>query len=431
MTLPELLGAFSLAIDLGLGQPMEHVLRSWRVAARLGDAMGLAEDQRDSLFHIAMLSWVGCVADAPEVANWFGDDIAFRADSYDVELASLPGVGFFLGHAGRGGSVPTRVRKVASIVARGGLPVLRGIQSHCAATSLMAARLGLSPEVCTALGQFFTRWDGRGVPFGVRGEEIALTVRLIHLADVVEVRHRSAGVAGAVAVARARRGGQFDPRLVDAFCTMAEEVLPALDDGAEPYDLILAEPSLRLPLTDAALDQALGVVADFTDLRSTSRAGHSSAVATLASDAARILRLGADDVVTLRRAALVHDIGLHGVPASILDKGEPLTRTERELLMMSSYYTHRVLARPPSLARIGAVASLAHERMDGSGHHRGLTGSAIPMTGRVLAAADAYRTLLEPREGRPALSSRQAVDALRSHVRAGRLDADAADAVLV
>ncbi|NUR15243.1 MAG: LuxR family transcriptional regulator, partial [Dermatophilaceae bacterium] len=102
-----------------------------------------------------------------------------------------------------------------------------------------------------------------------------------------------------------------------------------------------------------------------------------------------------------------------------------------ELLMMSSYYTHRVLARPPSLARIGAVASLAHERMDGSGHHRGLTGSAIPMTGRVLAAADAYRSLLEPREGRPALSSRQAVDALRSHVRAGRLDADAADAVLV
>jgi hypothetical protein len=77
--LAELLAAFSLATDLGLGQPMEHVLRSWRIAARLAERVGLADDERIALYYIAVLAWVGCVANTPEVAAWFGDDIASAA----------------------------------------------------------------------------------------------------------------------------------------------------------------------------------------------------------------------------------------------------------------------------------------------------------------------------------------------------------------
>ncbi|MGZ4498209.1 MAG: HD domain-containing phosphohydrolase, partial [Nocardioides sp.] len=102
VTLAELLAAFSLATDLGLGQPMEHLLRSWQIASRLGRCVGLPDDQQAPLFHVAMLSWVGCVADAPEVTASFGDDIAFRADSYDADLGGLSGMAFFLGHAGQG-----------------------------------------------------------------------------------------------------------------------------------------------------------------------------------------------------------------------------------------------------------------------------------------------------------------------------------------
>jgi DNA-binding CsgD family transcriptional regulator len=97
---------------------------------------------------------------------------------------------------------------------------------------------------------------------------------------------------------------------------------------------------------------------------------------------------------------------------------------------MSSYYTERVLARPEALARVGAIAALAHERMDGSGYHRGLSGPAIPATARILAAADVYRAMSEPRPHRPALSGKAAATALRAEVRAGRLAAHAADAVL-
>lgn len=83
LRLTELLAAFSLATDLGLGQPMEHVLRSWAIAARLGDRLHVEPDQRGALYYVATLAWVGCVADTPEVATWFGDDIAFRRDSYE------------------------------------------------------------------------------------------------------------------------------------------------------------------------------------------------------------------------------------------------------------------------------------------------------------------------------------------------------------
>lgn len=430
VTLAELLAAFSLATDLGLGQPMEHVLRAWQIAAQLGEQVGMPEEERPSLFYVAMLAWVGCVADSPEVAAVFGDDIAFRADSYDVDLAGLPALGFFVSHAGTGGSFAQRLRSATTLVATGGSRIARGIQGHCLTTSTLSDRLGLDARVSAALRQFFARWDGRGLPPHVSGDELALAVRLFHVADVVEVYHRDGGVDSAVKVARARRGTQFDPVLADAFCEIAPAVLSDRTASPDAHELIAGEPGLLRRLTDAEFDQALEALADFTDLRSASRAGHSRGVADLAGAAARTLRLPSVEIVTTRRAGLVHDIGLHGVPVTILDKPGPLSATEWERIRVSSYYTQRVLARPAALARIGAVAAFAHERTDGSGYHRGISGPAIPMPGRILAAACSFRAMNEPRAHRAALTVSQAAAALRSEARAGRLDADAVDAVL-
>jgi HD-GYP domain-containing protein (c-di-GMP phosphodiesterase class II) len=178
------------------------------------------------------------------------------------------------------------------------------------------------------------------------------------------------------------------------------------------------------------LDAALEAIADFTDLRSAPRSGHSRAVADLAERAALELGLPATDVCAVRRAGLLHDLGMHGVPSNILDKPTPLSTTEAERLRMHPYYTQRMLARPEALARLGAIASLACERADGSGYHRGLSGPGIPATGRLLAAACALRAMTEPRAYRPALSPKQATDELCADVRAGRFDPVAVDAVL-
>jgi HD-GYP domain-containing protein (c-di-GMP phosphodiesterase class II) len=430
VTLADLLGAFSLATDLGLGQPMEHVLRSWWIAARLGERMGLDDAERADLYYTAVLAWVGCVAETPEVASWFGDDIAFRADSFGVDFAGLPAMAFMVSHAGAGHSAWHRLRLATTLVATGGKGIERGLLSHCVSTSTMAERLGLGPRVGDGLRQFFCRWDGSGVPDGVGGDQIARSMRLVHLADVVEVFHRTVGVEAAVEVARARRATKFDPAIVDVFCAAAPEVVADLTDELDLAAAVADDPLLQKPLAGRGLDDALEVVADFTDLRSSFRAGHSRGVARLAGAAADLAGLPAGDVAAVRRAGLLHDVGLHGVPATILDKPGPLTATETERVRAGSYYTERMLARPPALARLAEIASLSHERLDGSGYHRGLSGPALPATARILGAADAFHAMTEPRPHRPALSAEAATAALRQDVRAGRLAADAVDAVL-
>ena len=430
LRLTDLLAAFSLATDLGMGQPMEHVLRSWAIAARLGDHLGVAPEERGSLYYVATLAWVGCVADTPELAAWFGDDIAFRGDSYEVDFSGLPMLGFMLRHVGKGSPALQRLRLASNLVATGGKGIERGLMAHCLTTAQMAERLGLGAEVCGPLQQMFTRWDGRGVPGDVGGDAIALSMRLFHLADTVEVFHRAEGSDAAIAVARARRGRHFDPAVVDAFCAHAPAVLGDTSTGQDWSHIVANEPGLQRRLTEDELDTALEAMADFTDLRSLSRAGHSRGVSTLAARAAADTGLARADIVTLRRAALLHDLGLHGIPATILDKPGPLSDAESERMRMHTYYTERMLTRPPVLARIGAIASLAQERSDGSGYHRGLSGSAIPVTGRLLAASCAYRTMIEPRAHRPALTAKQATAELRADVRAGRLDAGAVEAVL-
>ena len=428
--LAELTGAFSLTSDLGLGQPMEHVLRAWRIAARLGDHIGVQADERGALYYVTTLAWVGCVADTPEVAAVFGDDIAFRHDYYQVDLAGLPMLGFMLRHVGAGRPPLQRLRLAANLVVTGGRNIERGLMSHCLTTSRMAERLGLDDRVCQPLQQVFARWDGKGVPGDLGGEEIALSMRLFHLADTVEVHHRTDGAEGAIDVARARRGKHFDPTIVDAFCDVADDVLGDPADEPDWRAIVGQDPTLQKHLTETELDAALEAIADFTDLRSPPRSGHSRCVAELVERAATSAGLPAADITAVRRAGLVHDIGMHGIPASILDKPGPLTASEAERMRMHPYYTERMLSRPDALARIGAIAALTHERSDGSGYHRGLVASAIPATARLLAAACAYCAMTETRAYRPALTAKQAISELRADVRTGRLDAAAVDCVL-
>lgn len=164
--LADLVAAFSLATDLGLGQPMEHALRSWLIASRLGERMGLEPEARASLYYVVTLAWVGCVADTSEVARWFGDDIAYRRDSFGVDRAGLPMMTYSLRRVGVGTPLVHRLRLAATLVATGGAAIAQGFMSHCISTARMAERLGLGVGVAGELQQVFTRWDGTGAPSG-------------------------------------------------------------------------------------------------------------------------------------------------------------------------------------------------------------------------------------------------------------------------
>jgi hypothetical protein len=166
------------------------------------------------------------------------------------------------------------------------------------------------------------------------------------------------------------------------------------------------------------------------DLKSPYISGHSRAVAVLAAGAGRQRGLPVAECLLLKRAGLLHDLGRLGVPNVIWDNPGTLSRAEFERVRLYPYLTERILARPAPLHRIGALAALHRERLDGSGYPHGFHGVALSPSARILAVADMYPGKREPRPYRPALSAAAAADTLRIEVKAGRLDGQAVDAVL-
>jgi len=432
LRLAELIALLSLGTDLGLGQPMEHMVRACLVALRLAEHLGLDESQRTVVYYSGLLAWVGCHTDAYEQAKWLGDDMAVKRDAhygYDVGRV-VPATAFMLKHIGGAGRpLLERARVTVGFLGDGRRSLQALAENHYLATDELAQRLGLGEDVREALRQSYERWDGKGA-YGLKGADVVISSRLINLADVVEVFRRTGGVEAATAVARERSGTQFDPELVEVFCDQAPMLFTDLDD-ATSWDLVIdAEPSLGPTLPSGKLDDALEAIGEFAELKSVWRMGHAGAVAELAVEAARTAGLPAEDVTTLRRSALVEDLGHLGVSNAIWDKQGPLSPSELERVRLHPYLTERMLSFSPALAPLGTLAALHHERLDGSGYPKGLSGGDISPAGRVLAAADVYQALTESRPHRPARSPEEAASELRGEVAARRLDGDAADAVL-
>jgi HD-GYP domain-containing protein (c-di-GMP phosphodiesterase class II) len=425
--LAELVGSMSLATDLGLGQPMEHVLRSCVLGLRIAEDLELGESERAVVYYVALLAWLGCHADAHEQSARFGDDIQLRADRH---LADSVDTRFILSHVGRGEPVSRRVVRLGSLLVSGRGALVAMETTHCMVAGLFAMRLGLGIEVRDGLQHVFERWDGKGTPAGIAGEEIALSARIAVIADIVESFRRLGGVAAAVDVARRRAGGQFDPRLAGHVCANAEGLLGGLDEATGWDAAIGAEPVLAERMSGVELDDALAAIADFADLKSPYTTGHSRGVAERAASAALRAGLGAPAAAELRRAGLLHDVGRLGVSNTIWDKPGVLSEAEMERVRMHPYLTQRTFSRSPRLATLAEVAATHHERLDGSGYPRALAGGALSPEARILAAADAYQAMSEPRPHRGARPPDDAARQLREDVRRGRLDADAVDAVL-
>ncbi|MBI3228001.1 MAG: HD domain-containing protein [Mycolicibacterium cosmeticum] len=426
----ELLAALSVAVDLGLGQPGEHMLRSALIATRLADRMGLSRTDRDCTYYTTLIMWIGCHADSHEYARWFGDDIAVRHDTYLVDNAGWPLMRFLVGNIARGEPLLHRLNVMATLFvdARGQLS--RMIHSHCTSAALLADRLGLGPDVQAALAFAFERYDGGGMPTGVRGDGIPIQMRVAQLADLVEVHHRTGGVAGAVAVATRRRGGQFDPAIVDVFVRDADAILAGPVAGDAWQAALQEAPDRHEHLDDDGVDALLMALGDFVDLKCPFTLGHSRAVARLAGDAAAVAGLEAATVALTRRAGHVHDLGRIGVSNQVWSKAGPLTYGESERVRLHPYLTVRILSQVRGLAEVAQLAGNHHECLNGSGYPRGLPESALGLPDRVLAAAVAYQSGCEPRPYREALTPASAARRLQERVRAGELDRIAVEAVL-
>jgi HD-GYP domain-containing protein (c-di-GMP phosphodiesterase class II) len=428
--LAELVGALSLGIDLGFGQPMEHVLRQCLIALRLAERIGLDEDARAVVYYTALLINVGCHTDAHEQAKWFGDDLALRATKYDYPLGSPRAMVAGMRMLGAGNPPLHRFRVGLEFIVSGRREMDHMIDHHAQMARALAEQLGLSEGVLESLECAYEQWDGRGWPGKRKGEQVPIASRLAQLSEFVEVAYRVGGIEAVRKLARDSGGKQFDPQLADAVCADAEMLLSDLDAVSTWRAVIDAEPALAVVLTGEKFDAALEAIGDFVDLKSPYYLGHARAVAELATGAGVRLGLSEARVRTLRRAALVHGLGRLGVSNAIWDKPGPLGAGEWERVRLHPHLTERMLHQSEALAPLGSIAVQLRERLDGSGYPRGASGAAISASARILGAADAYQAMCEPRPYRSPMAADAAAGELRGDVKAGRLDADAVEAVL-
>jgi HD-GYP domain-containing protein (c-di-GMP phosphodiesterase class II) len=431
LRLAEAVGVLSLATDLSMGQPLEHGLRTAMLALRLARAMGLSEDDQVTVYYTGLLHFAGCTAESEIDARFFGDEMTARPRMLTVAHGSrfeLMAAAMRTAHHGR--PPLTRAAMMARAAFGGMAEFRKWAASHCDVAAILGGRMGLSEPVQRSLRHLYERWDGDGMPGDLRGPQVPLAVRLMQVAQDADVACRYGGTELAHSTLTRWAGSGLDPDAASVFLSLGDEPYKDLDAPSIWADAMAAEPGPQPEVSEDRLDACLSAAADFADLKSMWTTGHSRGVADLAERAASLAGLAAADVVMLRRAALVHDIGRVAVPVGVWGKPGPLTRDEHEQVRLHAYHSERVLDACPALRPLARLAGSHGERCDGSGYHRGSRAADLPAAAWLLAAADCYQAMREPRAHRPALSPQAAADELSAEAQAGRLPPDAVRAVL-
>jgi HD-GYP domain-containing protein (c-di-GMP phosphodiesterase class II) len=415
-----------------MGQPPEDAIRSCLLATSLARQMELGERDVGDVYYATLLQHVGCTAYAHETAALFGgNDIAVRAGGARIYFGDQrEGLPFLVFELGKGATPLVRARAVITAISKGQQIDEELFRSNCEVALRTSQRLGLGAGVQRGLNEIYERWDGKGNPRRLSGDDIALPARFAQVASQAILFGRLGGPELASQVIRRRAGSALDPSIADAFLSHGRELLAEITSADASVAVIEAEPEPHRQITEPRLDEVARAFADLIDLKSPFMHGHSVGVSELAEAAAANLGLTKDEVVCVRRAGLLHDLGRTGVPNGIWDKPGPLTATEWEQVRLHPYHSERILSRSTALAPLAALAGMHHERQDGSGYYRQATAAMIPNGARVLAAADAYQAMTQERPHRPALTPNAAAEQLSSEAAQGRLDAEAVRAVL-
>jgi len=327
-------------------------------------------------------------------------------------------------------SGPRRAVEVVRRVPRMARDKRPHLTAACEVAQMLGERVGSPASVPPLLAYLLERWDGHGPLGRAKRDEIPLPMRIAAVAIDAAFQRLIGDPAHVVRVVRERSGHAFDPEIAACLVDGADEILPLDQEGSAWEETLACEPEPVRRLEGEAVDRALAAIGDFADLVSPYLSGHSAGVADLAGAAAQRCHVDVSGVVTVRRAGLVHDIGRVAVHPRVWQEPRRLTADESERVRLHPYHTERVLSRSTFLSALAPIAGAHHERVDGCGYHRGAAGPELTLPARVLAAADAYHAMTEPRPHREPLSAARAADELAREASAGRLDADAVTAVV-
>jgi HD-GYP domain-containing protein (c-di-GMP phosphodiesterase class II) len=406
LRLSEVVGALSHALDVTHGQPDGHAARSCLIGMRIAAEAGLSADERSGLFYALLLKDAGCSTNASKIAALYGaDDHVVQRERSRIDHRRATANLVHAARTAAAGEGPlARARQLGKVVVDGP----RGSQAmhelRCERGADIARMIGLDETAALAIRHLDEHWDGGGRPAGLSGAEISLPGRILCLAQTMEVFWQDGGRAGALDIARRRRGTWFDPALVDALAAFADDgaFWASLDSGA----VALVEPADRVLVAgDDDLDRIAEAFARVVDAKSPYTGRHSEGVAEIAVGLGEQLGFDADDLRTLRRAALLHDLGKLAISNRILDKPGKLDGREWAVVREHPALSERILEGIPAFATIARIAGNHHERLDGTGYPRGRTGLALDPLSRVLGVADVAEALSADRPYRGPLDA--------------------------
>jgi HD-GYP domain-containing protein (c-di-GMP phosphodiesterase class II) len=403
----EVIARLSSALDLAEGQAQGHAARTCLIGMRIADELKLKVAERSELFYALLLKDLGGSTNAAKICYLFGtDDRRVKSDLKAVDWSKMSQTIQFLRRTVMPEGAPLqRVLHAAVFALEGSGGPKKISQMRCEAGAEFARRLGFS-EGTAAILHLDERWDGRGYPWGLKGDEISLFGRIASLAQTIDAFLRIGGPEAAVKVAQERRGSWFDPSLVDAFSSLSGKAeLWTRVTGSDPWaEVVQIEPVVQVfPADGAALDRIARIFAEVVDTKSPWTWRHSEGVAQIAVGIAKVLGLADASLSQIHRAGLLHDLGKLGVSNLILDKPGNLTSEEYVELRRHPEFTHQILSSIAAFRDIAEMAATHHERLDGRGYHRGIPAIDLPVESRLLVVADICEALSARRPYRDAM----------------------------
>jgi putative nucleotidyltransferase with HDIG domain len=403
------IGSLSYALDIAEGQPQGHAVRSCLIGMQIAARLDMDSADRSHLFYALLLKDAGCSANANRMSLLYeADDLETKRTSKLLDWTDKRATFLWAARSvAPGAGLRKRIEVLKGIRDEGDV-TRKFMEARCDRGAEIARMLFLSEDTAAGIRSLDEHWDGRGMPDGLRGEEIPLPARIMCLAQTVEVFHANEGLKATRKMAKARRGTWFDPTLVDAFLGFADD--RAFWESLETPDVSAWEPEdFALSGDEARLDRIAEAFARVIDAKSPFTARHSERVAEIADGIAGVLGFDEDERRVLRRAGLLHDIGKLAVSNRVLDKPGKLTDDEFAAIKTHPVFSLQILERAPCFASLAELAANHHEKLDGTGYPRGLRGKDLDMPMRVLAVADIYEALTADRPYRGPLPAHEAL----------------------
>lgn len=421
LTKAEILTALSRALDLVEGQPPGHAVRTCWIGMRLAHELGLSDEERDALYFASLVKDSGCSSNAVRIQSIFGvDDIAAKRGVKTVDWTNpVANAIYGLRYVERGQGLGTKLRGLKRALAE--KDVMREVtEARCTRGAEIARLLGFSSLVSDAVRDLDEHWDGKGAAHGLKGDEIGVIARVLGLAQTLEVFVTNFGVSEGFRMLHRRRGRWFDPELVDACRGFRNdtEFWRGHGDRTEAMTLEIPVAAAAQTVVDAEIDTICEAFAQIIDAKSSFTAEHSTRVTAYAVELGREFGFAPERLRTLRRAALLHDIGKLGVSNGILEKNGKLTDEEFDRVRLHPRFTWDILSPIRGFARLADIASAHHERLDGRGYWRGADASQLDLDMRILAVADVFDALSADRPYRGAMPREKVFSILEEESRA-------------